>query len=228
MRWFAACLVGAVLALAPTPSTAEGAEATYVLTQEGPDAVLPLTAVTEVLTAINAEGDPVQGLTVRFLRHGPGDESDESCPADELAKCAVTDAAGQARYDFIGGSIGTATVSAVVYDAEGLRLETVTDTVQFVTCKCTPSNAKLSGHSKAGRDVLRVDATSSADGARVRLQRKTTEGWKQAGKAGTLNARGGHSFNVIDRNGDGRTSYRARIAATPDRGPDTTNVFRLR
>ena len=94
--------------------------------------------------------------------------------------------------------------------------------------EATPITPKLSGRSKAGRDVLRVNAASGADGTRVRLQRKTTDGWKQAGKAGTLNARGDHWFNVIDRNGDRRTPYRARIAATSDRGSDTTNVLRQR
>jgi hypothetical protein len=234
MRRFAALLVVAGLALAPTPAVGAD-EATYTLRQQGPDTVPTLSLVTETLTATSAEGDPVPGLTVRFERSGPGDEAGDSCPADDLTACAETDASGKAHYDFLGGSFGTATVSALVYDAAGELLTTVTDTVTFAPmCRatartsCPPLGARLSGRSQGARDVLKVDAPARSDGARVRLQRKGAKGWNQVGRAATVNRLGDHTFRVLDRNGDGKTRYRALVSGTVDTRPDVTNQVRVR
>ena len=78
--------------------------------------------VTEVVAATDQEGQPIENMVVDFLRGGPSNEDDDTCNEDLLANCQRTDGNGQAFYDFVGGSAGTASVTAVMYSAEGMRI----------------------------------------------------------------------------------------------------------
>lgn len=198
---------------------------TFTLSQDGAQTVPVQSAVTMVLNATDQEGQALTGLGVDFLRGGPGDEDDDGCQFG----CYTVDEDGNAFYDFVGGSAGTATVSAVVYDDNGDRFGTVgTDTVIFGGGGQVGIQAKLSGKSKGGKDILKVDAPSNADGAKVKLQKKTKNGWKQISKAKALNLLGNTTFKVADKNGNKVTRYRALVAGTNDTKPDTSNVVRLK
>ena len=197
---------------------------TFTLSQDGPNQVPAQSAVTMVLHAEDQEGQALTGLGVDFLRGGPGDEDDDGCQFG----CFAVDEDGNAFYDFVGGSQGTATVSAVVYEDNGTRFGTVgTDTVIF-GANVVKINAKLSGKNQGNKDVLKVDAPSNADGAKVKLQKKTANGWKQIGKAKTLNGLGNTTFKVADKNGNKITRYRALVGGTVDTKADTTNQVRQR
>jgi hypothetical protein len=195
---------------------------TFTLGQQGPQTVPAQTAVTMVLHAEDQEGQALTGLGVDFLRGGPGNEDDDGCQFG----CFAVDSNGNAFYDFVGGSQGTATVSAVVYEDNGDRFGTVgTDTVVF-SAGPEPIVAKLSGKNQGNKDVLTVKAPSNAAGATVKLQKKTSNGWKQVGKSMKLNASGDRTFKVKDKNGKKVTKYRAQVGGTTDTKKDTTNVVK--
>ena len=154
-------------------------------------------AVTMVLHAEDQEGQAIGGLGVDFLRGGPGNEDDEGCGAG--APCYFVNQGGNAFYDFVGGSQGTATISAVVYDDDEVRFGTVgTDTVLFGP-NVVAINVKLTGKNQGNKDVLKVDTTSNAGGAKVKLMKKVGGDWKQVGAAKTLNALGSATFKVADK-----------------------------
>ena len=92
-----------------------------------------------------------------------------------------------------------------------------------VQCRST---AKLSGKNQGNKDVLKVNTTSNAGGAKVKLMKKIGNKWKQVGKAKTLNSLGNTTFKVRDKNGNKVTKYRATVAGTVDTKADTTNVVR--
>ena len=100
----------------------------------------------------------------------PGNEDDDSCNEEILNNCLLTDANGRAFYDFVGGSMGTATITAVVYEPVvdgGARIRTVgPDTVVFGAGQ-DPIVAKLSGKSKGGNeDKTRVSRAAESPGYR--------------------------------------------------------------
>jgi hypothetical protein len=199
---------------------------TFSLIQQGPNTVPVGTAVTEVLSATDQEGQPIENLVVDFLRGGPGNEDDDSCNEDLLNNCQVTDGNGEAFYDFVGGSIGTATISAVVYEpiVDGAaRIDTIgPDTVRFGSLATI--NVKLTGKNASNnRDRLKVDAPSIAAQATVRLQKKVNGVWKKVGPTETLNAFGNKVFKVKDKNGNKVTKYRAKVSPTTTTKKDTSN-----
>ncbi len=204
---------------------------TFTLGQEGPETVAVQSLVTEVVAATDQEGQPIENMIVDFLRGGPSSEDDDTCNEDLLNNCQRTDGNGQAFYDFVGGSAGTASVTAVMYSAEGVRIATVgPDTVTFSGgTKKVEINAKLSGRSSQGKDILKVKAPNIAKGAKVRLQKKVGNGkWRNVGKVKRLDGSGDRQFGVKDRNGNRVTKYRAKVSGTPFTYRDRTPVKRLK
>jgi hypothetical protein len=188
---------------------------TFTLGQQGAQNVPVGATVTEVLRAVDQEGQPVQGMWVDFLRGGPGNEDSDGNNVD------FTDNQGRAFYDFVGGSAGTATVTAVIYDDNGNRVRTVgPDTVRFGAAGIV---AKLTGKNNGGKaDRLKVNAPNRADGAKVVLWKLTKNGKVKVGQ-GTLNDNGNKSFKVKDRNGNKVTRYIAKVMKTSASSGDTTN-----
>ncbi len=186
--------------------------------------------MTEVAGATDQEGQPIENMIVDFLRGGPGNDDDDSCNEDLLNGCQRTDINGEAFYDFVGGSAGTANVSVVFYSAEGVRITTVgPDTVTFAgVTEQQKINAKLRGVSSQGKDILTVKAPNIAAGAKVRLQKKVGNKWVQVGKVKTLDGSGDRQFGVKDRNGNKVTKYRAKVSATDFIFADNTPVKRLK
>jgi len=200
---------------------------TFTFSQSGPNKVPAQSAVTMVLHAEDQEGQAIGGLGVDFLRGGPGNEDDEGCGAG--APCFFVNQAGNAFYDFVGGSQGTATISAVVYDDDGVRFGTVgTDTVIFGPQERVKIRVNMTSRNQGNQDVLKVDVRSSAAGAKVKLMKKVGGGWKQVGKAKTLNSLGNTTFKVADKNGNRGTKYRAQVSGTVDTAAGRSKVVTQR
>ncbi|MCW2766799.1 MAG: hypothetical protein JWO11_2758 [Nocardioides sp.] len=198
----------------------------YTLTQEGSENVPVGSTVSYTLTAIDPQGQPINGSGVGFLRVGPGDQGqDDDGQADD-----VTNAAGEAFYDFAGSVPGTASVSAVVYDdrvgGNYHRLFVVgPDTVSF-TGSVVPIKPKLTGENSGKMDVLTVSAKKAA-GASVKFYKKTAHGLVLL-KTSQLNVNGIKSFSVRDKNGNKVTKYVAIVSNTPRTQRGVSNTVRLR
>lgn len=203
--------------------------ATMSLAQQGPDSVPAGSAVTEVLTAIDQEGQPIAGMPVGFLRVGPSNDGDSDGNASD-----ITNAAGKAFYDFAGNQPGTASITAVIYNDADVRQYTVgPDNVTFTAGQPgggdpLPINARLGGRSNGQFDQLRVAAPAIAKGAVVRLYKVVNGRRLQVGNTRGLNAKGNLIFNVVDRNGRAKTRYVAVVRKTAATRSDTTNAKTLR
>jgi protocatechuate 3,4-dioxygenase beta subunit len=185
---------------------ADFAASTFTISQSPEGDVKTGTSVTETVTVVDENGNPVQGLTVEFIRSGAG--SDQGDPN----VVRTTNAKGQAFYSFTSSSAGTAKISAVVSDGE--QNKTLTDTVTFVADGKINASLTLKGDDNGGKaDRLFANAISRTKGAVVTLFRYQNGGWKQIDK-GTMNAAGNKRFVVADRNGNKVTKYRAIVAET--------------
>jgi len=235
--WF--LVVGALaLASVVSPAAANGraAETSYVLDHDGPDTVNGGSEVTFFLTATDPGGEPVSGLSVRFVRTGPGPETWESCSVQRLAECSVT-AGGQVYADFgVGSRTGVVEVRAQVYSPEGVLLaevgpdpiEVYVSSCSSVRARCSPLSARLHGASKPGRDVLKVRGPHAFRNARVVLMRRAGGPWVATGRLAKLGETGDCTFSVPDRNGPGVTKYRAAVLPSAAARGDVTPVVRLR
>ena len=210
--------------------TIDFAQSTFTLGQQGPETVTPGTRVTEVLTAIDQEGQPIDGLGVEFLRAGPSTEDSDGNDFD------FTDEDGNAFYDFVGGSEGTARISAIVRDG-GDRVISLDDTVVFSNGTPPPPPvksdivAKTKGRNngaKADRVNVKVAVLApgnieDAQGATIRLFKvKGNKTGNKKTRVGTKTLDGRKvTFRIKDRNGNKKTRYFARVSAT-----DLTNKGR--
>lgn len=178
--------------------------------------------VTETVTVVDADGNPVAGVVVEFTRQGPGDQAGQDV--------RVTNAQGQASYTFSSATVGTATVIAVVSDGQaGGESETLTDTVNFVT-GVEVIRANLSANNNGAKpDRLKVTTgKAAAAGAVVKFFRiKANGGSVQVGQA-VLGADGSVKKNVKDINGKRFTKYFARVLPTDATLGDRSNNTRVR
>ncbi len=241
MPRIAALLVPSALALVllapPSGADAEG-EATYVLERQGPETVRVGKPVYELLTATGEDGLPQSGLSVRFVNSGPGSESTESCPAQDLATCAVTDANGLAWHSFAAVRPGVVLVRAEIYGPDGVLVAEVgPDEVTvhpIIVCRaarnyCPPVSTRLQGQNKVpGRDWLEVTGGSSHKGSTVVLMRRHAGAWSAIGRTKTADRRGRCSFSVRDDNAERRTRYRAVVISSVAHATDITNTVTLR
>lgn len=186
--------------------------------------------VTETVTVRDQEGRPIEGLTVNFLRSGPGEQD------GDINFTTFTDENGVATYNFIGTQAGTANISAVVRQADGTQVATLQDQVVFAEeDTTTPPPVRrspegfLNGYNNGGRgDNMKVNARGYAAGARVNIFRKTPRGLVFV-RGSVLNEKGDHLFaNIFDRNGRGFTNYVAFIKGTNDTLQQRTNFKRVR
>ena len=102
------------------------AASTFTITST-PEGTLPVgSAVTETVTVLDQEGNPVEDLDVSFLRAGPGDQQDGDPNSGN-----DTNSNGQAFYNFVGTEAGTAQISAVMTEDGSEPIRTLTDSVTF-------------------------------------------------------------------------------------------------
>ena len=195
-------------------------KSTFTLKHDTADSVPVGTAVTETVTALDQEGQPIPNLDVDFLRSGPNAQNGDVNDTD------TTDANGVATYNFVGDSAGVAKIDAVIASGS-TQIKKLHDEVTFVNVKSSIV-AKLLGQSNAGKaDVLTVDAPSSANGAVVRLF-KVVNGMRKLVSTSTLNGRATTRFTVADKNGKGYTKYVAVVSPTARTKGDTTNSKTVR
>jgi hypothetical protein len=192
-----------------------------------PEGTVPVgTAVTETVTVVDQEGNPVANLDVEFFRTGP------DAGGGDANVQRTTNSNGQAFYTFIGSQEGTAQITATITDGNALR--TVTDTVVFGTTPNPdndpkPIKAFLSGKDNGpAKDKLTVKAPAMAAGAEVRLFKVIKGKRIQVGNTKGLNAAGDATFIVKDTNGGQITKYVAVVVKTDKTLSDTTNPKRVR
>ena len=182
------------------------------------------TTVTTVVTVVDQEGNPVEGLEVAFIRSGPGNQQDGD-PNDVIE----TNENGQAFYVFSGTAQGTATISAVVTEqGDSAPLETLSTTVAFGPDdddEPEPIRVTVTGGNRGANDRVVVRTSPAASNAVVQLFRRGNGGLvrvavKRATKAGFT------AFVVRDRNGNRVTRYIAKVGPTADtrRGRGFGNV----
>lgn len=216
----------------------EGDGATYTLTTSPANPVLPGTPVTATLTAIDAEGNPLEGLGVTFVRTG---DPDTETPV-------VTDEDGVAQYVFeveedCFNDVVTAVVrDTVTYDGDpasgGIVFDdsTVVESSEPDGTECDGRESvdvSLSGLNSENkkRDILTVSASSQAvlTGTPVILQKKVDGVWKTiADRSKTLASDGSARFSVKDKNGNKVTKYRVKVKATNDSKAAVSNVLNRR
>jgi protocatechuate 3,4-dioxygenase beta subunit len=195
--------------------------------ESSPEGEVPVgTAVTETVTVLDQEGNPIQGVAVEFIRNGPG-AGDGDANVER-----TTNAQGKAFYTFIGTEAGVANITATVTSDDGI--ETLNDSVVFVAEGPVdggpkPINAFLSGQDNGpAKDKLTVKAPARAAGAEVRLFKVVKGKRIQVGNTKGLNAAGDATFIVKDTNGGRITKYVAVVVKTATTLSDTTNPKRVR
>ncbi|GAB2876643.1 hypothetical protein [Nocardioides pacificus] len=170
--------------------------------------------VTTTYKAVDQNGEPIQGLSVRFFRTGPDDLQD-----GDGNTTATTNAQGEATYVYQGAKAGTATVTAVVRDSAGDLIPEArqTDTVTFGAEEIEPPKyikVDLSGPNNGRkRDALRVTTTPAAGGASAQLYR-VANGGRVLIATKNLWSTGKTTFRVRDTNKGRFTKYVVLVRAT--------------
>ncbi|GAB2765196.1 hypothetical protein GCM10027020_16930 [Nocardioides salsibiostraticola] len=193
-------------------------------------------AVTEVVTVVDENGNPVQGLNVAFIRSGPGDQQDGD--ANDFDQ---TNQNGQAFYTFTGTEAGTAQISAVITEnAPKTGRTIISDDVTFVgepggpvvNQPKTPIAAQVNGQNNGAKnDRVRIKTTPSAGNARVKLFTRAKNGFsgrKVLLKETRLNGNGRKTFVRPDNNGNAITKYWVVVRGTDTTKRDRSNTKKLR
>ncbi|WP_395656865.1 hypothetical protein [Nocardioides sp.] len=216
----AACALGLTLLGLPSSAGADPAGPTYTLTADETGHVVVGTPVLETYTALDADGGPITGVTVGFVRTGPGDDRGESSGA--------TDEHGQVAYAYVGLTTGTATVEAMITDGspeEGDQpvLESLaTDQLVFVDADGGLIAMTLAGGSTGSSDRIMVYVYDIAAGLRAVL---AVDRARRASHL--LDEHGDHTFTTRDRNGNRTTKYTVWLAAS-EWTPRVTKSIRIR
>ncbi|WP_243059286.1 Ig-like domain-containing protein [Nocardioides sp. SR21] len=163
--------------------------------------VAPGTPVTETVTVLDDEGNPVPGVAVQFTQSGPG-------TADVVTN-RVTNDQGQAFVVVNSSVAGTAVVTAVV-QTDGAPV-VKSDEITWEKAKKKAINLTASAKSvKKGKDAITANANNNAAGLTATLWRN---GKQIASHA--LNGSGDFTFKVKDQNGKKNTTkYTVKVKAT--------------
>lgn len=221
-----------LVATAPASSAADPLEVTLQL--EGSSVVSPQSTV-RVRLHVDGGDATAAGLQVRFVRQGPGERSDDTCPDPTAGDCAITDADGRATYTFVPGRQGSIAVGAAVYSGSGellgsagpVRVDAVVACGGPVVARCSPpATLYLRGKDEGRTDRLRVGSVGFDRPPVVQLLRKAGGTRKRVASQRTGRA-GGAVFRVRDTNGAKPTAYRVRSAGVGG-GPIRSKVLRLR
>lgn len=180
------------------------------------------TAVTATVKVIDQEGNPVPGLTVEFIRQGPGGQDGDP----NITR--TTNANGEAFYSFTGTERGTARISAVVTD--GMQNQTLSTTVEFGKRESIKATATGSNRASDGFDRVRVavDKPAAAAGAAVELYKINAQGKARRVKTKALNDRGFVQWIRPDLNGNKVSRYYAIVRPTDNSTQARSNTVRIR
>lgn len=181
--------------------------------------------VTMTVTAVDQEGQPIQGLDVEFVRSGPNPQS------GDVNYQTATDADGVATYNFKGDAEGTATVSAVIRSGNS-QVKRLEDSVTFTGTGPGPKDpinpVLLGANNGKADDVLTVNAESEAQGTTVKLFKIKKNGKKVLVGEDVLNKNGDRKFTVNDANGNKFTKYVAKVMEGANTLKAKSNVKRVR
>lgn len=169
--------------------------------------------------AVDQNGEPIQGLSVRFFRTGPDELQD-----GEGNGGGITNGDGVATYIFQGAKAGKGVIDTIVSDKDGNVLDNASRriTVTFesattpppVVTPVDPGTAIQVANKRNGNDVVRVTNVRQAAGAMVRLFKVRNNGtMKLVGKK-AANAAGNARFVVLDKNDRKATNYVAKVGKT--------------
>lgn len=199
-------------------------EATATITSSPEGEVMVGMPVTETVRVVDANDNPIAGLSVQFIRQGPGSGQD-----GDANFTTTTNANGEAFYTFVGTEEGTANITVTATDGNGVV--TAQDQVVFVDdSKPAVVDANLSANNNGAKpDRLKVTTGEPrAAGAVVKFFRiKASGGNVQVGQ-GVLNEDGLLKKNVKDVNGKKFSRYFARVLPTDDSTGDRSNNTRVR
>lgn len=197
------------------------ATAAFTITQSPEGDVAVGTPVTETVKVVDAEGNPVSGLRVEFVRQGAG-----SAAGGDPAVVTFTNANGEAFYNFTGTEEGTATVSAFITD--GTQTKTLTDTVVFKAQRAAIT-ATLTGKDNGGKaDILKVTTDPAADGALATLYKVAKDGTRTPFRFKTLDNEGKVKFRANDKNGNRKTNYVVTVDETDTTAAAESNEKKVR
>ncbi|WP_341241843.1 hypothetical protein [uncultured Nocardioides sp.] len=221
---------------------------TYTLEQQGPETRPVGSTVIMDYTAVDQNGEPIE-FFVNFFRTGPDEFGD-----GEANNGNFTGEDGRTSYVFQGAAEGTATVTAIGYEAiennngdlvagEAVPESQVTDTVTFGDEEppVGPNNPdepiiiNISGDDNGGsKDVVRALVTNG--------EAETIKLFKIRGKVKDGNRRlkqvredvvpegGNLTFKVADRNGNKKTRFIAKVSRDAQDGPENfkSNTQKIR
>ncbi|KQP66498.1 beta strand repeat-containing protein [Nocardioides sp. Leaf285] len=205
------------------------ADGTVTITSSPEGEVMVGMPVTETVRVVDSEGNPVQGLDVRFIRQGPGDSAD-----GDANFVTTTNRNGEAFYTFVGTEAGTANITVSVTDGDDVL--TAQDQVVFVAepGPVDPDPAVVIANLSANNNGAKPDRLKvvtgepRSAGAVVKFFRiKASGGNVQVGQ-GVLDDMGQLKKNVKDVNGKKFSRYFARVLPTDDSLGDRSNNTRVR
>lgn len=220
----------------------------YTLEQQGEENRPVGSTVIMDYTAVDQNGEPIE-FFVNFFRTGPDEFGD-----GEANNGNFTGEDGKTSYVFQGAAEGTATVTAIGYEAmennfgelvpgEVVPESQVTDTVTFgggVTppppgdCDGVEPSTLISGDSNGPKkDVVRFVTEDCAVGDMVTLYK--IRGTKSQGNKRLVEIRstespedGNLTFKVADRNGNQKTRFIAKVRDSSDYGTAKSNTQKIR
>ena len=197
------------------------ANSTFTLDQQGPEIRRVGATVTEVYTARDQNGEPIEDIFVDFFRAGPDNLQDGDGNSGDY-----TGSNGKAFYVFQGAKAGTARITAVPY-FEGDRIPGATrnDTVRFK--HVITANLRL-GNQRDGDDIARVSTDPNSAGALVKLYKVRADGSLNRIRTSHLNSNGNRNFVINDTRPRRFTKYVARVFATATKFGDWTPKRRIR
>ncbi len=183
----------------------------------------------ETYTAIDQNGEPIEGAPVGFFRTGPDQYQD-----GDYNSYGYTDEDGQVSYVFAGAKAGTATVQGILSYTDSNNSDHIvpesraTDQVTFEGKHVDPISAALKSHNNGGKaDHLKVKSNPDAVGAVVKLFKSVNGKWHRVGM-GNLNKWGNAKFTVADHNGNKVTRYLAKVMPTDVTKGTKSNVKKVR
>jgi hypothetical protein len=177
--------------------------------------------VSMLVTAIDQEGQPIEGAFVEFIRNGAG--------ANNERQVGTTDENGEATFTFVPTEAGNAKVTATIRETETSgELAVLNDTVVVGGGDVAPYNAFLAGDSNGAKDdQLEVNAPKRAEGAQAKLFKIRPNGRLKIMATQLLDETGDANFKVIDTNGRKFIKYVAKVTRL-DGSKFKTNSQRVR
>jgi hypothetical protein len=180
-------------------------------------------SVSVLVTAVDQEGQPIEGAFVEFIRNGGG--------ASNERQVGSTDENGEATFTFVATNDDDVQITATVRETETSGQLAVLNHSVVITDgpdPIAPYKAFLAGDSNGAKDdQLEVNAPKRAEGATAKLFKVRPNGRFKIMATQVLDETGDANFKVIDTNGRKFIKYVAKVTRL-DGTKFTTNKQRVR